>query len=229
MLIPRYCFSGDFAELYGFFLSRPHIKKRFRKNEYLWAAGEPLTHVYYIESGIAQTLAEHEDGNQKILSFHSAGTVFPGCHRTEFKIELSIVSKALSDMEVLSFRKEEFYTMFRSNERLNALMFEWYAMYINLLLYESAHQEYNHSFIKLCNLLYLFSQTPSEGTPGRIDLTQENIADILTVNRVNAARCLSRLREEGIIKSHRKWVEVINPQALAAYCSRETLKPENTL
>lgn len=81
---------------------------------------------------------------------------------------------------------------------LNTL--DWYASYINLLLYESAHQDYNSSFVKLCNLLYLFTQNSPDGRTDRIDLTQENIAEILTVTRVNAARSLGRLRDE---KNHR--------------------------
>ena len=48
--------------------------------------------------------------------------------------------------------------------------------------------------------------------------------EILTVTRVNAARNLSRLRDEGIIASHRKWLEILDLPALEAYCSQETLK-----
>ena len=55
------------------------------------------------------------------------------------------------------------------------------------------------------------------------DLSQENIADILTLNRVNVAKCLSRLRDEGIIVSHRKWIEITDLSALEKYCSQETL------
>lgn len=223
MKIPRYYFAGEFADLYEYFLSQPHTVKTFHKNEYLWAPGEPLETVYYIKSGIAQTVVEHENGYQKILHFHSKGTVYPGCHETAFKIEKSIMTKALSDLETLAFSRKDFYRMFQENSRLNAICFEIYAAYINLLIYEAAHQEYNSSFIKLCNLLYLFSQNSSSGKADKIDLTQENIADILTINRVNAAKILSRLRDEGIIVSHRKWIEIINLPALKAYCSIETL------
>ena len=93
-----------------------------------------------------------------------------------------------------------------------------------LLLYESAHQDYNSSFVKLCNLLYLFTQNSPGGRTDRIDLTQENIAEILTVTRVNAARSLGRLRDEKIIVPHRRWIEIIDQKALEAYCSLETLQ-----
>ena len=226
MLIPRYFFAHDYESFYEYFLSQPHTKRTFRKNEYLWKPGEPLTHIYYIISGIAQTALEHENGSRKISSLHSSGTVFPGCHQLMFKIEQSIVTTALSDMEVLSFTKDQFLTMFQNNKELSVCMLNWYASYINLLLYESAHQDYNHSFIKLCNLLYLFSQNSPDGQSSRIGLTQENIAEILTITRVNAARNLSRLRDERIIIPHRKWIEIIDHKALESYCSRETLKTE---
>ena len=127
MLIPRYYFADDYTDFYEYFLSHPHVRKRFRKHEYLWAPGEPLTHVYYIISGIALTSLEHEDGFRKISSMHSKGTLFPGCHQVEFKIEQSIVTTALSDMEVLSFTKAEMLHMFYDNRELSVRMLNWYS------------------------------------------------------------------------------------------------------
>ncbi|XBX04823.1 Crp/Fnr family transcriptional regulator [Enterocloster clostridioformis] len=229
MLIPRYFFAHDYKDFYDYFLSQPHVKKTFQKNDPLWGPGAPLTHIYYILSGIAQTSLEHENGSRKISSLHGSGTVFPGCHRVVFKIEQSIVVTAISDMEVLSFTKEQFLTMFLDNPELSLRTLDWYATYINLLLYEGAHQDYNNSFIKLCNLLYLFSQNAPDGEGSRIQLTQENIAEILTITRVNAARNLARLRDEQIIVPHRKWIEILNFQALESYCSLETLKSDTIL
>lgn len=225
MLIPRYYFSDDYTDFYDYFLTQPHVRKTFRKDDVLWHPGENVVFVYYISSGVAMTALEHENGLRKINSLHGRGTVFPGSHRAAFKIEHSISTVALTDMETLRFTNEDFLRMLCENKELNLRTLDWYAMYINLLLYESAHQDYNSSFIKLCNLLYLFSQNAGEGETIRIDLTQENIAEILTVTRVNAARNLSRLRDERIIVPHRKWIEIINPEALAAYCSQETLRP----
>ena len=115
MLIPRYYFADDYADFFEYFLTQPHTRKHFHKQEYLWSPGEPLTHIYYIVSGIAQTSLEHENGFRKISSIHSTGTLFPGCHQVEFKIEQSIITTALSDMEVLSFTKSQMLRMFLEN------------------------------------------------------------------------------------------------------------------
>ncbi len=225
MLIPRYYFSDDYKEFYEYFLTQPHTRKTFQKDELLWNRGETITQVHYIISGAALTTLEHEDGFRKICSFHSGGTVFPGCHRSAFKIEQSIITTAITDMETLCFTNEAFLQMLPANRELMLCTLDWYAAYINLLLYESAHQDYNNSFIKLCNLLYLFSQNSPAGKSGRVGLTQENIAEILTVTRVNAARNLGRLRKEKIILPHRGWIEITDQKALEAYCSAETLQP----
>lgn len=227
MLIPRYYFADDFADFYEIFLKGPHEEKVFPKGSFLWSPGEPFTRVFYLQSGIAQTLVQHENGAQKIQSFHGAGTIFPVPHRLEFKIEQSIATRALLEVKALSFTKSDFLSMTDASPALCRRIIDWYAAYVNLLIYEGAHQEYNPSFLKLCNLLYLFCQNSKDQSPGVIDLTQENIADILTISRVNAARGLLRLRDEGIIVPHRKWIEVVNLSKLASYCSQETLLPED--
>lgn len=223
MLIPRYYFTNEYKDFYEYLLSKPHTEKKFSAGEYLWNLDKIIEKIYYIKSGITQTYIEHEEGYRKIISFHGEGTVFPGYHSLSFKIEKSIVTLALSDVETLEFSKEEFAQMLQENQQLNTQILNWYASYVNLLLYETAHQEYNSTFLKLCNLLYLFSQNSSE--KNIIELTQENIASILAVNRVNAAKNLARLRDEKIIIPHRKRLEIIDMPKLMKYCSLETLKP----
>lgn len=223
MLIPRYYFTNEYKEFYEYFLSKPHTERKFRTGEYLWNLDRTIEKIYYIKSGITQTYIEHEEGYRKIISFHGEGTIFPGYHSLSFKIEKSIVTLALSNVETLEFSKEDFALMLLENQQLNNQMLNWYASYVNLLLYETAHQEYNSIFLKLCNLLYLFSQNSSE--KNIIELTQESIASILAVNRVNVAKSLARLRDERIIIPHRKRLEIIDMSKLMKYCSLETLKP----
>ena len=153
----------------------------------------------------------------------SSGTVFPGYHQHDFKIERSLLTVALSEMTVLEFTKSQFQQMFETNPQLSAAVVEWYATYVNRLLYETAHQEYNNSFVKLCNLLYLLAvNTPPEASQA-IDMTQEDLSDILGISRVHLTRGLTQLRNEQIIRTRRRELEVIDLPALARFCSLETL------
>lgn len=118
MLTPRYFFADDFRQFHDYFLSQPHIRKTFQKGSFLWKPGQPHNRIHYIISGVEMHYADHENGKRKIISFHGPGTVFPGYHQNDYKIELSLITAALSEMEVLEFTISQFQSMFQSNTRL---------------------------------------------------------------------------------------------------------------
>lgn len=222
MLTPRCFFSEDFRSFQDYFFSQPHRRRTFARGDYLWRPERPFESVHYILSGVSQNYVEHENGRRKIISFHGPGTLFPGYHRQDYKIERSLITRALSPMEVLEFSKEEFRLMFAHNGDLSAAVVEWYAMYVNLLLYDTAHQEYNSSFLKLCNLLYLLADSPVGGRQGVLNLTQDDLADLLGISRANLTRGLAQLRRQGILRTRRGLVELLDLPALAQCCSEET-------
>lgn len=215
---PQYFFTGDFQELEPVFRGRPHRERAFRKGEFLWAPDRPFQEIHYLLSGAAQTYVEHEQGRRKIISFHGVGTVFPVYHGQDFKLERSIVSRALEPVRTLAFTREEFGAMLQECPRISELVVEWYARYVNLLLYETAHQEYNSSFLKLCNLLYLLLSRAGGG----LDITQDDLADLLGISRVNLTRGLAQLRRREILRTRRGLVELLDLPALAQCCSEET-------
>lgn len=223
MLIPRYFFCGEFTRFYDYFLTQPHLKKQFRKGEYLWQPGQPHRLFHYIISGAAMNYADHENGRRKIISFHGAGTVFPGYHTCDFKIELSLVTEALSDMQVLEFTKEQFGQMFAANTELAQQVTNWHAMYINRLLFETIHQEYNSALVKICNLLYLLAVNNQSAPSASLDITQDALAELLGLSRVHITRGLAHLRRHNIIATGRGKITVTDLPALAGLCSSETL------
>ena len=223
MLTPRYFFADDFRQFYEYFLSQPHTARTFHKGNYLWKPGQPYEKIHYIISGSAIHFADHENGRRKIISFHGAGTVFPGYRQYDYKIELSLITAALSDMKVLEFTKDQFQKMFETNTALSEQVVNWYSMYINRFPFEIVHQEYNPSFVKICNLLYLLTINQPTCSGLVIDMTQEDLAEILGLSRIQLTRGLSDLRKQNIISTTRGKVHVIDLPALASLCSSETL------
>ena len=223
MLIPRYFFTDDFRQFYEYFLSQPHATRTFHKGDYLWKPGQPYEKIHYIISGAAIHFADHENGRRKIISFHGAGTVFPGYRQYDYRIELSLITAALSDMKVLEFTKDQFQKMFETNTALSEQVVNWNSMYINRFLFEIIHQEYNPSFIKICNLLYLLTINQPACSGLVIDMTQEELADILGLSRIQLTRGLADLRKQNIISTTRGKVHVINLPDLAKFCTSEIL------
>ena len=223
MLTPRYFFADDFRQFYEYFLSQPHTARTFHKGDYLWKPGQPYEKIHYIISGAAVHFADHENGRRKIISFHGAGTVFPGYRQHDYKIELSLITAALSNMKVLEFTKDQFQKMFETNIALSEQVVNWNSMYINRFLFEIVHQEYNPSFVKICNLLYLLTINQPACSGLVIDMTQEELAEILGLSRIQLTRGLSELRRQNIISTSRGKIHVINLPALASLCSSETI------
>ena len=108
MLKPRYYFANDFRSFYEYFLSQPHTKQIFQKGNYLWKPGQPYDRIQYYVSGASVHFSDHESGRRKIISFHGPETLLPGYHTTDFRIELSLTTIALSEVEVLEFTIPQF-------------------------------------------------------------------------------------------------------------------------
>ena len=94
-------------------------------------------------------------------------------HRMDYRIELSLETVAMADMSVLEFSVDQFSNMFEENTALGQQVVNWYSMYVNLLLFENIHQEFNPSQIRLCNLLYLLSVSQPANSGLLIEMTQE--------------------------------------------------------
>ena len=219
MLTPRYYFANDFSQFYEYFFAQPHCVKIFQKGDLLWKPGQSHEKIHYIVEGAEMHYADHESGRRKIISFHGEGTIFPGYSYNDYKIELSLVTVALTDMRVLEFTVEQFKKMFESNTQLSEQVIDWYSMYVNLFLFETIHQEYNSSLVKICNVLYLFAKNQTAG----IEMTQNELADMLGLSRVQLSRGLAVLRKRGIIATQRGRINILDISALVQLCSSEIL------
>lgn len=223
MLVPRYYFADDFRSFCDYFISQPHTEKVFHKDDYLWSPGQPHDRIHYFVSGAAVHFADHETGRRRIISFHGPGTVFPGYHTMAFKIELSLTTVALSEIRALEFTVPQFQEMFESNAALSEQVVNWYSMYVNRFLFETIHQGFNSSQVKLCNLLYLLTMNQPANSGLVIEMTQEDIADILGMSRVQITRELTELRSRGILATTRGKLMVTDLPALTALCTDETV------
>ena len=223
MLTPRYYFADDFRAFHDYFLAQPHKEVVFRKGDLLWEPGQPYDRLNYFLSGAAVNFAEHETGRRRIISFHGPGTVFPGHHTTDFRIELSLTTAALSEIRVLEFTIPQFQAMFASNAALADQVVNWYSMYVNLFLFETFHQEFNSSRVKLCNLLHLLVKNQPANSGPVIEMTQEDLADILGISRVHITRELTELRRMGVLTTTRGRLTITDLPALAGLCTDETV------
>lgn len=222
MRTPKYYFTNDFSKFEDFFFSQPHKPAFFEKGSYIWRPGDSFHSLYYICSGIMHHSIQHENGYNRITSFHGEKTVFPGHHMRDYKLEKSIYTVALTDVSAIEFSKYQFQKMFESNTALASCVIDWYSDFANLLLYE-ASTAYDSSFEKLCSALYILFTQSSDKVNYLENITQADLSELLGVSLVNITRALSRLRSEGVVKTKRNHIKIIDIESLEAYSSFETL------
>ena len=117
----------------------------------------------------------------------------------------------------------QFKTMFVKNTALAESGVNCYSMYVNRFLFETSHQKFNPSQVKLCNLLYLLTMNQHSNSGLVIEMTQEDLADILGMSRVQITRELTDLRSRGIVSTTRGRLIVADLSALASLCTDETM------
>lgn len=123
----------------------------------------------------------------------------------------------------MEFTIPQFRAMFESNKELAGSVVNRYSMYVNRFLFETIHQEFTPSQVKLCNLLYLLTMNQPSNSGLVIEMTQEDIADILGMSRVQITWELTDLRNRGIVSTTRGRLIVADLPALTSLCTDETM------
>ena len=110
MLEPSYLYAHGLADYRDELLANvAHTPRVFNKGDVIWKLGEYIDWVYYIDSGVVKTSVFHEDGYSKTLYFCGRDSVYPGCHESQFNIEKSLVSVAVTTVQAQRFRRSDFY------------------------------------------------------------------------------------------------------------------------
>lgn len=220
MYTPQYYFSNNFKQYESLFYSKKHEVKHYKKGEYLCGVDDRMDTIFYIVSGTAKLSILHQSGHEKNFSFHGAGTIQPFYYPVDFTLEHSLLLLAVSDMEVLAFKKEDFSTIVKENPQLYDTLLEGFVNMVDLLMYDTANLLFNDGLVKVCNFLYSYLIT-GECNDGVIKLSQNDLASITGMNRTNTAKYLKILREKQIIKTARNHITIIDKDGLLYQCSNE--------
>lgn len=219
---PRYLFN-DFLAFAEPGLSRlPFTEGVFLPGEALWDLGEGVYCIDVITRGIVSVSVVHEKGYRKLLYLMGPESVFPGPHLHDFKIERSIQAVAVTETHTRRYDRDDFHKAVINSPELASAVIELYASWINLHIFESAHQSFNSLETKLCNLLYLLSEE-SESGDGVIRISRSELADILCTSRESLSRKLNQLASRGLLNLSRNAIAVVDRNGLAQLCSYEAL------
>lgn len=217
MILPRFMIKGDFSPFEDLFFEQGGVETVIPKGVTLDDANAALPRTtYYIKKGVAKLSIINETGAEHILFFMGQGSVYPINNLDDcFSMEVYVSMTALTDLEVISIFGENVEKMIAENGEFALAVTEHYMRYVNTLLTKILFNSYNDSTRCVPSFLYLYAASSPENM---VDLTQEQIGQILSLSRPQVVRVLNKLRTLEIVATRRGKLKVLDMERLRELC-----------
>jgi len=194
----------------------------YRKNQIVYAQGDPADSVCYIQSGKAKKTVVSAQGKEAVVALYGADDFFgEGCLRGE-TLRLAAVS-AVTECVITRMPKENVIRLIHE-EPAFAEVFISYLLHRNSRVEEDLiDQLFNSSEKRLARTLLLLANFGKEGEPEPIlaKISQETLAEMIGTTRsrvsafMNKFRLLGLIDYNGRIEVHRSLLNVVlheNPE-----------------
>ncbi|WP_374663210.1 Crp/Fnr family transcriptional regulator [Ramlibacter sp.] len=185
----------------------------------LYAQGMPHRCFYLIREGYVQCAMLHGSGRRLLLELMGPGTMF-GEGAAFDGLPRYVDAQAVTDVVVSAYAPED---IVGAGERATALMADIIRIMASkqrvlaskLLAFNSEDPEerLRHLLHKLVSVQRRAS--PDTARARQVWLSQENLGEMCGMSRISAARALRRLAELGLVRTHPRFVEVLDPAGLA--------------
>lgn len=196
---------------------RPH--SAFRQHHTIYNIGDEARSLFYLRSGLVKLEAVSEGGREIILNMYKPGEVFG-----EFSLcdgQRNEMAVTMESSEVVEFRLEELVGLLREDNDATLLLLR--SVCRRLADSYRAIQEFSFDNLpeRLAKILLRLAdeigrETP-HGTELTHDITQEELAQMLSVRREVVSSELSRMRARGCVSYLRRGRLIVNRAALASY------------
>lgn len=187
----------------------------------LYGQNEVHRSFYLIRSGYVQTSMTHESGRRLMLelmgpgSMFGEGAAFDGAPRY-------VDARAVTDCELTAYVAPEILALGQRAldlmESLIKIMGAKQRILASKLLQFSSDDPDAQLRHLLARLVSVQRRAAPTGGPRvqQIWFSQEQLGEMCGMSRISAARALRRLAEAGLIRTHPKFVEVLDAEGLAA-------------
>lgn len=208
-------FAGvDERQLESLLVCLKAVKRQYRKDEFVFAAGDKATSVGIVLSGGVRVLQEDFWGHRTILAHIEPGGLFGEAFSCAGKDVLPVSVAASDPCEILLIDYRRIVTTCSStcafHTRLVMNMMRILAEKNILLTQKIEHLSKRTTREKL--LSFLSAQAIFSGTTVDIPFNRQELADYLCVDRSALSRELGAMQAEGLIKYDKNSFELIRAQ-----------------
>ena len=172
----------------------------FRKDQELFAQGEPADSVFYIQEGRVKVSVLSEQGKEAVIAILEAGDFCgEGCLGGQMVRMASVV--AMTDCVAIRMEKTAIIGMFHDHEEFSKL-FTAHLLARNIRVESDlVDQLFNSSEKRLARLLLILANFGKEGRPEPIIpmISQETLAEMIGTTRSRVSFFMNKFRQLGFI------------------------------
>jgi len=209
-----------FSELEGEFLEKIYQISRvrkYKKGRIIFMEGEPGEAFFYIKSGLVKISKLSRDGREHILHVLNEGHVF--AEVTLFSnTEYPATAEVLEDAEIGIIKNEDLEKVIKENpdlslqliKYLNKRLVEAHMKIRNLALYDT----YERTAQALVKLAEDYGKKSSKGVNLGINISRQELANIVGTTRETVIRALTAFKKEHLIGIEKNTITIIDLESL---------------
>lgn len=186
--------------------------KKVKKRAILFYEDDPCTAIYLLEQGVVKVYKTTEDGREQIVNVLHEGDLFP--HVGMFGgSPYPATAEAMEECSLYSINVQELTTMLTGNTALCLRLLQILEGKIRDLqrrLSDVLSKDMKEKIMNtLTSLACSRGEADHDGYLLRMELTHQDIADMVGTTRETASRIVSQLKREGRVEfdSHHIWIQ----------------------
>lgn len=201
-------------------------KRAFMKGSVLLNQGETPEMAYLIKKGHIKVYSINNAGEQQIVTFHSAGDIFPSPWIFAKTTTSQYYYETFSDCEILTISREVLLEQIHSSEHAPAIIDYLATNYIGMLMRVTALEQSRAREKIMFTLHQLLFRYGTEQRPGvftiNLPLTHSVIASLVGLTRETTTAELNILKKQRIVSYTRQTYKV-NKSNLERALGEDTL------
>jgi CRP-like cAMP-binding protein len=194
-------------------LSSHSIESEIKKGEIIIRSDVLISNIIYLKTGFVKEFMVSSNSKTRIIQILKPHT-YLGIHSL-FGDKINHYSyAALEDLKVCYIDINAFKQLVKENGNFAFQILSEVGkenLYNYYRFISNSHKKTDGRFADI--LLYL-SEKIYENIRFNLQLTRQELADLIGVSRENLTRVLSKFKEEGIIEVSRNHIELLNPEIL---------------
>ncbi len=195
-------------------LNRDRKTRHIGKKEVLFREGDELRNVPYVISGKVRTFKINNDGKEFVTGLHSAGEFigYMGLLENGYAIE---TAEAMEDCEVALIPREDLLALLYRDRDVSIRFIKMLAhdvkdkeQHLLQMAYASVRQRVAQT------LLRLHARFAHEGDGLGVKISREDLASIVGTATESLIRCLTDLKDEGLISAQGRDLHIVDKARL---------------